>query len=446
MFRITSILLVLLVFGCGKKEDKIRWITLDPGHFHAALVQKIMYDEIDPEVHVYAPKGPDLELHLNRISAYNQRTKQPTSWNTKVYEKADFYEQFLKEKSGSVVVLSGNNKKKTTYILDAINKGFHVYADKPMVIQPEEFQTLEKAFKLAGKKNLLIYDIMTERSEITTLLQKELSQEASVFGTLIKGSPKEPAIVKSSVHHYSKKVSGRPLIRPAWFFDTQQQGEGLVDVSSHLVDLTFWECFPEQAIQRSDIQLLDAQRWPTAMSLADFKNVTHLDRFPEYLNPYIKNDSLFVFANGAMVYTLKGYHAKVEVFWNFKAPDGTGDTHYSIMRGTKADLEILQTEKENYTPTLYVNPKEGFDVDAFQKAMTQLSKKYSGLSFKNKGEQFVIVIPDRWREGHEAHFAAVTQRFIKYFKKQKLPIWEVTNMLSKYHLTTTALKQAHSNR
>lgn len=446
MFRITSILLVLLVFGCGKKEDKIRWITLDPGHFHAALVQKIMYDEINPEVHVYAPKGPDLELHLNRISAYNQRTEQPTSWNTKVYEKADFYEQFLKEKSGSVVVLSGNNKKKTTYILDAINQGFHVYADKPMVIQPEEFQTLEKAFKLAGEKNLLIYDIMTERSEITTLLQKELSQEVSVFGKLIKGSPKEPAIVKSSVHHYSKKVSGRPLIRPAWFFDTQQQGEGLVDVSSHLVDLTFWECFPEQAIQRSDIQLLDAQRWPTAMSLADFKNVTHLDRFPEYLNPYIKNDSLFVFANGAMVYTLKGHHAKVEVLWNFKAHDGTGDTHYSIMRGTKADLEILQTEKENYTPTLYVNPKEGFDVDAFQKAMTQLSKKYSGLSFKNKGEQFVIVIPDRWREGHEAHFAAVTRRFIKYFKKQKLPTWEVTNMLSKYHLTTTALKQAHSNR
>ena len=136
----------------------------------------------------------------------------------------------------------------------------------------------------------------------------------------------------------------------------------------------------------------------------------------------------------------------MEVLWNFKAPLGTGDTHYSIMRGTKADLEILQTEKENYTPTLYVNPKEGFDVDAFQKAITQLSKKYSDLSFKNNGEQLEIVIPDRWREGHEAHFAAVTRRFIKYFKKQKLPPWEVTNMLTKYHLTTKALKQAHSNR
>ncbi len=444
MSRITLILLVLLFFSCSIKEDKIRWITLDPGHFHAALVQKIMYDEIDPEVHVYGPKGTDLEMHLNRITAYNQRASQPTSWKIKVYDKPDFYEHFLTEKSGSVVVLSGNNKKKTTYILDAIKKGFHVYADKPMVIQPQEFQTLEKAFELAEKQNLLIYDIMTERSEITTLLQKELSQEATVFGRLIKGSPKEPAIVKSSVHHYSKKVSGKPLIRPAWFFDTQQQGEGLVDVSAHLVDLTFWECFPEQAIERSDIQLLDAQRWPTAMSLADFKNVTHLDRFPKYLDPNIKNDSLFVFANGAMTYTIKGHHAKVEVLWNFKAPEGTGDTHYSIMRGTKADLEILQTKYENYTPTLFINKKQGFDFDAFQKIMKQLSKKYPGLSFKERSGQIEILIPDQLREGHEAHFAAVTRRFIKYFKKQKLPKWEVTNMLTKYHLTTTALKQAHS--
>ena len=442
MLRITSILLVLLLSGCSKKEDKIRWITLDPGHFHAALVQKIMYDEIAPEVAVYAPKSTDLALHLNRISAYNQRAEQPTSWKTKVYDKADFYAQFATEKPGSVVVLSGNNKKKTKYILDAIKKGFHVFADKPMVIQPEEFQTLEEAFKLAEKNNLLIYDIMTERSEITTLLQKELSQETSVFGSLVKGSPKEPAIVKSSVHHYSKKVSGKPLIRPGWFFDTQQQGEGLVDVSAHLVDLTFWECFPEQAIERQDLQLLDAQRWATGMHLSDFKKVTNLDRFPQYLQPHTKNDSLFVFANGAMLYTVKGHHAKVEVLWNFKAPEGTGDTHYSIMRGTKADLEILQTEKENYTPTLYVNPKEGFDHNAFLNTMKDLSEKYPGLSYKDKGEQLEILIPDRWREGHEAHFAAVTKRFIQYFKKQKLPAWEVTNMLTKYRLTTNALKKA----
>jgi hypothetical protein len=37
----------------------IRLVTLDPGHFHAALVQKFMYDGVDARVHVYAPGGDD---------------------------------------------------------------------------------------------------------------------------------------------------------------------------------------------------------------------------------------------------------------------------------------------------------------------------------------------------------------------------------------------------
>ena len=38
-----------------KKNDDIRLITLDPGHFHAALVQKTMYDGVSRTVYVYAP-------------------------------------------------------------------------------------------------------------------------------------------------------------------------------------------------------------------------------------------------------------------------------------------------------------------------------------------------------------------------------------------------------
>jgi hypothetical protein len=37
------------------KPAPFRLITLDPGHFHAALVQKFMYADVDPLVHVYAP-------------------------------------------------------------------------------------------------------------------------------------------------------------------------------------------------------------------------------------------------------------------------------------------------------------------------------------------------------------------------------------------------------
>ena len=52
---------------------EVKLMTLDPGHFHAALVQKTMYDRVCPVVHVYAPEGPDVGDHLNRIQGFNQR-------------------------------------------------------------------------------------------------------------------------------------------------------------------------------------------------------------------------------------------------------------------------------------------------------------------------------------------------------------------------------------
>ena len=35
-------------------QGRFHLVTLDPGHFHAALVQKSMYPDVSPVVHVYA--------------------------------------------------------------------------------------------------------------------------------------------------------------------------------------------------------------------------------------------------------------------------------------------------------------------------------------------------------------------------------------------------------
>jgi hypothetical protein len=37
-------------------------IVADPGHFHAALVQKEMYPNLSPKVQVYAPVGRTLSI------------------------------------------------------------------------------------------------------------------------------------------------------------------------------------------------------------------------------------------------------------------------------------------------------------------------------------------------------------------------------------------------
>src|SRR5258706_6387130 len=90
---------------------EVRLITLDPGHFHASLVQKFMYPQVSPIVQVYAPDGPDLEQHLQRIESFNTRTENPTHWQEKVYRGPDFLDRMVSEKAGNVVVISGNNTR-----------------------------------------------------------------------------------------------------------------------------------------------------------------------------------------------------------------------------------------------------------------------------------------------------------------------------------------------
>lgn len=430
-----------------KKNDKpVHLITLDPGHFHAALVQKTMYDDVDSVVHVYAPDGIDLKWHLGRIDAYNTRSESPTHWKEEVYTGNDFFEKMIAGKKGNVVVLSGNNQKKTDYILQSLQNGLHVFADKPMVIDSKGFDQLKEAFSVAAKNDLLLYDIMTERFEITTLLQRELSMIPELFGELEKGTPENPAITKESIHHFYKYVSGNVLTRPAWFMDVSQQGEGIVDVMTHLVDLIQWECFPEQTIDYpKDIAVSTAKRWTTGMSLSEFKAITKLDSFPSYLNKNIIHDTLLqVYCNGEINYQIKGVHAKTSVISKYKAPEGTGDTHYSVMRGTKANLVIRQGAEEQYKPALYIEPV-GNDT-AYENILNENFKsivgKYPGVELKKLTHGWQVIIPEKYKEGHEAHFGRVMEKFLSYLKNKNIPAWEIPNMLAKYYTTTKALEIA----
>jgi predicted dehydrogenase len=289
----------------------------------------------------------------------------------------------IADKAGNVVVLSGNNRKKAEYITKSINAGLNVLADKPMIITPGDFPALEAAFLIAHQKGVLLYDIMTERYEVTTILQKLLSQNSNVFGTLTTGSKDEPAVTKISVHHFSKIVSGSSLLRPAWFFDVTQQGEGIVDVTTHLVDLVQWECFPEQILNPSDINMISAKRWPTFISKDEFKEVTGFDNFPDFLRKDIKDSKLNVFANGEMIYQIKGIYAKVSVEWKYQAPPGGGDTHYSVMRGTKCDLVIRQGADEKFLPTLYVENVKGLPMNDFASKLKEVVKALLMIVFRS---------------------------------------------------------------
>ncbi len=438
--------------GCESKElentvnsesDKIKIMALDPGHFHAGLIHKTMYPEVDSTIYVFAPEGPELKDYLNRIASYNQQEGLPTAWNIELKTGPDYLESMISSKPGNVMMVAGKNDRKVDYILAAMENGIHVYADKPLVIDTEGFQKLLSAFEIAEAKGLMIYDIMTERFEISTILQRELAMIPEVFGVLEEGTPDNPAITKESVHHFFKYVSGKPLIRPEWFFDVKIEGEGIVDVTTHLVDLIQWEAFPGEILDTTQVQMISAKRWSTDLDLPQFNKVTGQSEFPEFLKKDLLNEKLQVFSNGEINYKLKGKHAKVSVIWNFEAPEGTGDTHFSLMRGSKANLIIRQGKEENYKPVLYVELFDGQEEELRRAVEEKLQARFPGLTVVSLSEgNYRIEIPESYHVGHEAHFAQVTNQFLEYLKAGQMPDWEVPNMIVKYYTTTKALEKA----
>ncbi|PZX47825.1 putative oxidoreductase C-terminal domain-containing protein [Algoriphagus chordae] len=441
-----------ILISCENKEtvsqatestSDITIMSLDPGHFHAGLIHKSMYPQVDSTVYVFAPEGPELKDYMNRLSGYNQRAEDPTAWDLQVSTGDDYLEKMISTKPGNVMMVAGKNDRKIDYISAAISNGINVYADKPLVINKSGFKKLLKAFDEAGKKDLLLYDIMTERFEISTILQKELSLVPAVFGELEKGSLDNPAITKESVHHFFKYVSGNPLIRPDWFFDTDIEGTGIVDVTTHLVDLIQWEAFPNVTLDTSDVQMQTAKLWSTDLDLDQFKQVTGQAEFPEFLLKNVANDKLSVNSNGEMNYTLKGVHSKVSVIWNYQAPEGAADTHYSMMRGTKANLIIQQGAAEKYVATLYVELLDGQDEALTSLVKEKLQDRFPGLDLEKTAEgKYKVIIPEKYHNGHEAHFAQVTEKYLEYFAERNMPSWEVPNMIVKYFTTTEALVKA----
>ena len=57
-----------------------------------------------------------------------------------------------------------------------------------------------------------------------------------------------------------------------------------------------------------------------------------------------------------------------------------------------------------------------------------------------------MTFPDKYRDGHEAHFGQVATRFFEYLRDPKrLPAWEKPNMLAKYYTTTKGLELSYRN-
>ncbi len=427
----------------------VRLMTVDPGHFHAALVQKEMYPGVADRADVYAPLGADLYEHLKRIDAFNRRAASPTTWSVDVHASPDYFETMLRERPGNVVVFSGRNGSKIERVAASVKAGLNVLADKPWILKSADLGRLEETLAEADRSGVVAYDIMTERFEVTSILQRALVNDPAVFGEMLKGTEDDPAVYMESVHYLLKLVAGAPNIRPAWFFDNTQQGEGLNDVGTHLVDLVQWTLFPEQSLDyRRDIQVLAAQRWATPIDEAGFSRVTGERGFPAAFTSAVKDGRFEYFCNTLVSYTLRGVHTKLNVIWDWEPAPGSGDTHYAFYKGSRARVEVRQTQADKLRPELYVLPASGADrsriLTAVRARVAALQKDFAGVTVEERGHEIHVAVPDRFRVGHEAHFAEVTREFLRMLRDRRaLPAWERPNMLAKYYVSTKGTELSH---
>jgi predicted dehydrogenase len=423
-----------------------RLVLIDPGHFHAALVQKEMYAGLSPEASVYAPLGPELLDYLGRIDRFNRAVDAPTAWQLQVEAAPDFLDRLAQEPPGGVAVIAGRNGVKIERIEAAVAAGLHVLADKPAIIRREDLPRLEKALSRAAELGLVVHDLMTGRIDEIGRIIRALRKDPDVFGEPMPGSAAEPGVRLSNVHQLLKTVAGVPNRRPPWYFDITEQGEALADTGTHLVDRVHETLFPGDALDhRRDIRLHNASRWPTRLNLAQFREVTGEAAWPDFLAPWLQNDALDYFCNGRLHYEIRGIHVMLECRWDWQTEAGD-DTHSAAYRGSRCRLELRQGKPEGYRAQLYVVPEVEIAA-ALEHRIGELQAELPGIGLDRRDDEWRVIVPDALRHGHEAHFAAFTRQFLAYVEDPgSVPPRFRPNLLAKYSVTTEGVALSHSQQ
>jgi predicted dehydrogenase len=427
----------------------IRLMTLAPGHFHAALVQKRTAHGVHRRAYVYAPLDADLVAHLDRLAAFNARPDDPTHWEIDVRAGANYLDRFLREQPGNTVVLSGRNRPKIDLMRLAVGNNLHVLADKPWVVEHGDFPKLEHLLAEAEAREVLVWDVMTERHGAAARLQRALVRDPAVFGEWQAGTPAAPALELESAHHLKKAVGGRPLVRPWWWFDPAVSGEAMADVGTHLADLALWLAAPEVAVDyRRDVAVLDADRWPCVLSPDQFRDLTGLAAYPPELAPRVVEGQLYYAGNNVVTFALRGVHVKLTTRWEYESGGGA-DTHEAVARGRAATVAVRQSQ--NHAPDLTVTATDPQDharlLTAVQMRYRDVADDFPGVIIEDRKADIRVVVPDELLTGHESHFGLVLDEFARYFQSPRsVPPWERPNALAKYFITTKAVQLAQQKR
>lgn len=228
-----------------------------------------------------------------------------------------------------------------------------------------------------------------------------------------------------------------------WYFDVRQQGEGIADVTTHFIDLIFWECFPGESISVADVDVTASTRFPTLITLDEYKTVTGAESFPEYLEQDVKEGVLNVYSNGTIDFVVKGVPVCILMRWDYAPEAGSGDRFHEVIPGTNSSIEIVQDASTGFARRLFLKTTE----ELARKAEILLNKSYPEVSLIEGADgRYKVEIPQKYRHPHEDHFNMVGYEFIECIRKRSIPEWEKDNTLTKYRITTRAVEMASDER
>ncbi len=413
-------------------------LFLEPGHFHAALTLRVANPRIDPVIHLYARPGPERDAFVAMVHSFNTRSDDPTNWEIRLHDPADPERALIEERRGTIVVLAGRTLPKLGTIARLHAAGLHVLADKPWLTQSADLPSLVQA--TAGWP--LAMDIMTVRHEATARITQKLAADPSLVGTL-EAHADEPAIDLKSVHHLLKVVNGVPLRRPAWYYDTRIQGNGLVDIQSHMADKAQWLLGdgPGFVFER-DYEVEEARCWNTPVPRALFRSSTGLDGFPEPLETEVDAGVLQLACNGEIRYRLRGVPVRQRAEWGQREPAGGGDAQRTVVRGEHATVVARCGPETGFLGEVHVTPRapgSGFEA-CLSERLAAWAPELPGLSHRPSSLGHEIVIPSALRTPHEAHFAMVLDAFLDLLDAGEWPATLATRIRARY----TVLAHAHA--
>ena len=404
-------------------------LFLEPAHFHAALTLRVSHPRVADDIVVYAPNGTECRDFLALVDRFNTRVQRPTRWRVQVVSSADLCARLIDERRGDVVVLAGKNGGKAATIRRLHESGFHVLADKPWLVQARDLDDIRAS--LGGAP--LAMEIMTGRHDVATQLLKRIVDAPAVFGDFRRDVP---GIETASVHYLEKLVDGAPLRRPWWYFDVTVQGNGVVDIPTHLVDQSQW--LAEGLAGDATPALVRARVWSTLVPLDAFRRITGEVRVPPPLQSIVYGDALDYRCNTQLDYRIGDIVTRASARWELASRSGGGDTSRLVAHGTRADVWREQSAETGHRRRLFVEVHNG-DPRGLLDVVDSWRSEMPGIDLKAaRGRRWEIGIPTGADAGHEAHFALVLDALLRAIDDDARLAEVTQRTLAKYALLAEA--------